>query len=30
MELMFATEDLQDAGGAEQGNPQSPHRIEAA
>jgi hypothetical protein len=30
MKLMFLAEDLQDAGGAEQWNPQSPHCIEAA
>jgi hypothetical protein len=29
MELMFLAEDLQDAGGTEQWNPQSPHCIEA-
>jgi hypothetical protein len=30
MKLMLAAEDLQDAGGTEQGNTQSAHRIEAA
>jgi hypothetical protein len=30
MKLMFLAEDLQEAGGAEQWNPQSPHCIEAA
>jgi hypothetical protein len=30
MKLMFLAEDLQEAGGSEQWNPQSPHCIEAA